>query len=307
MIFKSNLFQMALVCVILSSCVAEESLEQYQYETPVADVLNCQLSLNVPASRGNDNADDFYNLYYAVYEKTTGKLVSANPDNPQKLENSGKCQDVEIPLAMYQDKIYDIALWAHPENACCADVSDLKNILIDYSQGNPIGLTTHFSASSNNTAVMDIVLRNPFSRFQIRSSEKDAQAARNSRYDFTQITATLNLDAVGTSYNALTGAAGTAAKVHFVNDQLENENFGSEGDKLLMDVSFLTIKNTYTTGEFSVMTDENHSILKNTIFEKIFFQSDATYSIEGEYLGYPIDFDITVGDWNVNSQTITFN
>lgn len=306
MISKFNLFQMAMVCAILSSCSAEDSLEQYPNEVPVSNVLNCQLSLQMQQSRAEDDMA-FYNLYYAVYEKMSGELVFSNAGVPEKLEGSDNWQDVEIPLEMYDGKVYEVALWAHPENSRFADVSDLRQISIDYNQDSIIGFTTHFTVTADRTEVTNLMLTNPFSRVRFRSCGADAEAARNSNYDFTQITATLMLDAVGTSYNALTGEANQAGKVLFVNDRLENKDFEADGDKILMDASFLTIGHSHINSSLAVTMGDDRNVLKTTTFEKIFFQPGRTCEIEGVYLGYPIEFDITVGNWDVNTQTITFN
>lgn len=159
MISKFNLFQMVMVCAILSSCTAEDSLVQYPNEVPVSDALNCQLSLQMPQSRTKDNIAGFYNLYYAVYEKMSGELVLSNADEPKKLEGSDKWQDVEIPVEMYDGKVYEVALWAHPENSRFADVSDLRQISIDYNQDNPIAFTTHFTVTAARTAISNLVLK----------------------------------------------------------------------------------------------------------------------------------------------------
>ena len=307
MISKFNLFQMVMVCAILSSCTAEDSLVQYPNEVPVSDALNCQLSLQMPQSRTKDNIAGFYNLYYAVYEKMSGELILSNADEPKKLKGSDKWQDVEIPVEMYDGKVYEVALWAHPENSRFADVSDLRQISIDYYQDNPIAFTTHFTVTAARTAISNLVLTNPFLKVRFRSCGADAEAARNSNYDFTQITATLMLDAVGTCYNALTGEAYRNDKVLFVNDQLKNKDFEADGDKILMDISFLTIGHSHVNGSLAVTMGNDHNVLKTTTFEKIFFQPGRTCEIEGVSLGCPIEFDITVGDWNVNTQTITFN
>lgn len=260
---KFYLFQIAILCAIWSSCTAEETIEQNQNEVPVSNSLSCQLSFQIPQSRVAANTADFYNLYYAVYDKASGNLVLSNTDKPQKLENSDKWQEVEIPLTIYKDKVYDIALWAHPENARYADISDLTDILIDYSQEIPVGLTAHFPVTSAQTVVTDMLMKNPFSRVRICSSEKDAEAAINSQYDFTQITSTLELNNIGTSYNALAGKVNQTAKGIFVNDRLTNSDFEPIGNKLLMDVCFLPVEYT-TTGTLTVATDYGQGILRTT-------------------------------------------
>ncbi len=244
---------------------------------------------------------DGMNLFFAIYDSDTGKKIETGFDSrsynygivPIEGKNPG-----QINIEIGNDNKYDIIFWLQGKDETGYDITDLKNIKVDYSNANRkeayCGVLKNYSAEDNDTK--DILLRSPFSIINLFTEKKDAEDARKAGVDISKCTCSFMMDAVADTYHPLSGEVSCMNRnmVEISSICRQDHNFFKDGKgyTLLGSASFL-VQDKELVNTTAVLYNEVISpieILLNNVPVRRSFATDIT----GSFLTTQVTFNVSI-------------
>lgn len=297
----------AVACAFLSSCVADEEVAGVDIPADKATFAACRLNVSMPESRFAAADTAAYELFYSVYHAGNGKLLASNVSAGGEIFKNDDTADIlDVNLPYTEGDRYNLAVWASRPGQVTVD-EGLRNIVFDYNKD----IHNVYTENAVNLTVeqlknYELTLGNPLARIRFKSEEQDVQIAVNSGLDLSRVETAVELSRVGTVYDALYGRVVKAAKIRLHPQVLGDGRFGLD-NRVLVDRQFLPAGDISIDADVSVnLCNEKDYVMVSTV-HGLQTAANTDIVVEGIFLGYPIEFDITVNDWFVNTSTITFD
>lgn len=306
MFMKNLLFKgMHLVafCSFVASCTQDEAIE-----VTTRKMKEVTLTTHLVATSRTTATQEEMELFYTVYNSTTGAVIEKNATNLQKLPSDGKTS-VSFTLQLDQEFSYDIAFWLQPKGLECYDISDLKGVKINYDKylGNNSYRNVYYGNVSNLHASQEkevtVSLKSPFGKIEVFTTTEDVKVAASLGYDFSNMKSCITVKGVAVVFNALYGVAeGDKTIISLQSNDISGDI------QQINDSTYIMLASDYIWGYHNQpvevvvdlsSTDGQQETL-NFLAGKAWVEPETTFILYDRYLTLPVDFDITI-DGSIDS------
>lgn len=283
-------------CGFVASCAQNEEIDLTPRE--VKEVI---VTTHFAAATRATIIQEKMELFFTVYNSTTGEIVEKNTTNLQNLSSNGETS-VTLTLQLEQGLSYDIAFWAQPEGLDCYNVSDLKAIKIDYTKCLANG--THrnvfygnvFDLRTSQNDEVNVTLKNPFGKIEVLTTTEDVETVSTLGYNLDNMKSCMKVKGIATSFNALYGMAeGEKANVSLIPSNIPTDIQTIKGKtyRLLASEYVLGFPNQAIDVEVE-LSSENEQKSLSFFAGKAWAQHEQTFTLYDRYLTSPIEFDIKI-------------
>ena len=283
-------------CSFVASCAQNEEIEV----TP-KEVKEVTVTTHFAATTRATIIQENMELFFTVYNSTTGEIVEKSTSNLQNLSSSGETS-VTLTLQLEQGLSYDIAFWAQPKGLDCYNVSDLKAIKIDYTKC--LANNTHRNVFYGNVSNLrtsqkdevNVTLKNPFGKIEVLTTTEDVEAASTLGLNLDNMKSCIKVKGIATSFNALYGMAeGEKTSVSLLPSSIPTDIQTIKGKtyRLLASEYVLGFPNQAIDVEVE-LSSENEQESLSFIAGKAWAQHEQTFTLYDRYLTSPIEFDIKI-------------
>jgi hypothetical protein len=283
-------------CSVVASCAQNEEIEV----TP-KEVKEVTVTTHFAATTRATIIQENMELFFTVYNSTTGEIVEKSTSNLENLSSNGETS-VTLTLQLEQGLSYDIAFWAQPKGLDCYNVSDLKAIKIDYTKC--LANNTHRNVFYGNVSNLrtsqkdevNVTLKNPFGKIEVLTTTEDVEAASTLGLNLDNMKSCMKVKGIATSFNALYGMAeGEKTSVSLLPSSIPTDIQTIKGKtyRLLASEFVLGFPNQAIDVEVE-LSSENEQESLSFFAGKAWAEHEQTFTLYDRYLTSPIEFDIKI-------------
>jgi len=289
-------------CGLVASCTQSE-----QNDVIPTEVKEVKLTTHLVAGSRAAMSQDDLDLYYTVYNSSTGAIVEKNTAKLQNLSAEGETS-VTLTLQLEPTSSYDIAFWAQPKEVKCYDASNLKAIKINYNHATCNHACNAyygnvFDLRASQQKEVTVSLKSPFCKVEVLTTTEDVAAASALGYDINEMKSSMTVKGAATTFNALYGIAeGEKANVCLQPGNIPGNIQHIEGK------SYQVLASDYVLGfqghPAEVEVELSHNDLQKEPLRftagRAWLEYEETYSLYDHYLTQPVDFNVKV-DGSIDS------
>lgn len=272
-------------------------------DSPACENIKIKMTASLAGNGyGYDRAMTDYRLYYALYSQKDNNRLFLDSCS---VTLDGLAKKMPLNFNLPEDGFYNMVIWVHENKTECPfRFSDLDSIHVDYDKDRqPVAYTGRMlNVSPTALQDTDLMLHNPFASLTVRSSAEDVRAALDAGYNLDNVRTSIQVSQVGTCYNALLGKVGNVNKVEW--KESAPQAVDKDSTMVLYQSNLLASEKNRSDIDVKVSYDRNETeTVEKRIGDVSFLKGNET-AVTGCFLGYPIEFDVTVSDWSVHDNNV---